>query len=129
MTAVVHCLFVISLSIPFGGDATSSPSIVVEGRVWQSLVDHNIVRRSTVESLRYSLVIETDPFFFPGDEEDLDEEPETTDDPKDGWVTLSPTFAPSSIPSDAPSLSPTVWDIDKNGGCRQGHQGRRWMSD
>ena len=26
------------------------------------------------------------------------------------------------IPSDAPSLAPTMWDIDRNGGCRQGHE-------
>ena len=49
----------------------------VEGRVWQTIVDHNIVRRSTVESLRYSIPIESDPFFFPEDiavEEDDEED-------------------------------------------------------
>mmetsp|Transcript_21649 Transcript_21649/g.51137 ORF Transcript_21649/g.51137 Transcript_21649/m.51137 type:complete len:411 (+) Transcript_21649:243-1475(+) len=103
------------------GVTTSNSVLFAEARVWQTIVDHNIVRRSTTETLRYSLVIEIDPFLFPGDEE-ADEIPEGEDPSKDVWVTLAPTIAPSMVPSDAPSLVPTVWDIDRNGGCRQGQQ-------
>lgn len=91
----------------------------MEGRQWQSIVDYNIDRKSNIDGRRYQLKIEADPFFFP---QDIVDEDIITDAPQANvWVTLSPTLAPSSLPSDSPSLTPTAWDIDKNGGCRSGH--------
>jgi hypothetical protein len=93
----------------------------VQARQWQSIIEHNIYKKSNIEKNRYSLKIEEDPFFFP---EDIPADGDVpTMSPKgDKWVTLSPTNAPSSVPSDSPSLAPTEWDISLNGGCRFGHE-------
>lgn len=107
------------LALAFLAIVSLLPSLC-QARVWQTVIDHNIVRRSTVESLRYSIPIEADPFFFPQDGLDEDDDDEPVPRPSEAWVTLAPTVAPSSVPSDAPSLTPTAWDIDLNGGCRQG---------
>jgi hypothetical protein len=64
-------------------------------------------------------MIETNPFYFSS--EDSDESP-TIAPANSDWVTLPPTLQPSSAPSDMPSMAPTTWDIDRNGGCRQGHE-------
>ncbi|KAL3912377.1 MAG: hypothetical protein SGILL_006907, partial [Bacillariaceae sp.] len=72
---------------------------------------------SNIDSRRYELKIETNPFYFP---EGGDGSP-TIAPANSDWVTLPPTAQPSSVPSDAPSLIPTQWDIALNGGCRLGH--------
>jgi len=93
----------------------------VECRQWQSIVDHDTVRKSNIDSSRYELKIEADAFFYPGDKSPTDiptEAPQA--DANKVWTTLSPTTSPSSLPSDGPSMEPTEWDIERNGGCRNG---------
>lgn len=91
---------------------------VAEGRQWQSIIDHSIPRKSNIDNRRYELIIEVDPFYFPNE----GKESPTLAPANSDWVTLPPTTQPSMIPSDMPSLSPTMWDIERNGGCRQGHE-------
>ena len=93
----------------------------VECRKWQSIVDHDIVRKSNIDSSRYELKIEINPFFYPGDEipTDIPTEAPQADAIK-VWTTLSPTTSPSLLPSDGPSMEPTEWNIERNGGCRNG---------
>jgi hypothetical protein len=111
------CIQAIGFAVVVGSSSQMS-TLLVEGRQWQTIIEHSIYRRSNIDSRRYELTIEADPFYFPGNEIDS-----PTESPKvDSWVTLSPTFAPSSVPSDSPSLSPTAWDIEQNGGCRFGHE-------
>jgi hypothetical protein len=95
--------------------------VVVDGRTWQAVIDHSIYQKSNIDSRRYELKIEQDPFYYPGDLP-LDTESPTVSPGTDKWVTLSPTQLPSSVPSDSPSLMPTEWSIELNGGCRQGLQ-------
>jgi hypothetical protein len=99
---------------------SSSSSSFVEARQWQSAIEHNIYRKYNIEKSRYSLKIEDDPFFFP---EDVDSDDVPTIAPQGGkWVTLPPTVAPSDVPSDMPSFAPSEWNIERNGGCRYGHE-------
>eukprot|EP00534_Pseudo-nitzschia_fraudulenta_P003195 CAMPEP_0201135256 /NCGR_PEP_ID=MMETSP0850-20130426/54039_1 /ASSEMBLY_ACC=CAM_ASM_000622 /TAXON_ID=183588 /ORGANISM="Pseudo-nitzschia fraudulenta, Strain WWA7" /LENGTH=67 /DNA_ID=CAMNT_0047406399 /DNA_START=15 /DNA_END=215 /DNA_ORIENTATION=+ len=43
-------------------------SVSVNCRQWQSIVDHDIIRKSDIDSSRYELIIEADPFFFAGEQ-------------------------------------------------------------
>jgi len=93
----------------------------VECREWQYIVDHDIIRKSNIESSRYELKIEADPYFFPEDKSPTDiptESPRA--DTTQVRTTVSPTASISLMPSDAPSLLPTEWDIEQKGACRNG---------
>ena len=93
----------------------------VECREWQSIVDHDIIRKSNIDSSRYELKIESDPFFYPEDKSPTDIPTESPHaDIARVWTTVGPTESPSFLPSDGPSLGPTEWDIERNGGCRNG---------
>jgi len=93
----------------------------VECREWQYIVDHDIIRKSNIESSRYELKIEADPYFPLENKIPTDIPTESPrDDTTQVWTTLSPTASPSFLPSDGPSLLPTEWDIQQKGGCRNG---------
>jgi hypothetical protein len=65
----------------------------VNCRQWQTIVDHDIVRKSNTDTDRYSLKLEADPFFFPGDGGAANVPSEA---PKaDSWTTFGPTSATS----------------------------------
>jgi hypothetical protein len=98
-----------------------TPVVVVESRQWQAIIDHSIYQKSNIDSRRYEIKLEQDPFYYPGDYYPDDESP-TVSPVSNKWVTLSPTVSPSAFPSDSPSLMPTGWSIELNGGCRQGHE-------
>jgi len=101
--------------------------ILVEGRDWQSIVGHTIVRKSNLDSNQYELKLEADPFFDP-EEHAISKNP-PTNAPMDSlhatieqvvWMTLRLTASPSLLPSDAPPLMPTDWTIERNGSCQEG---------
>jgi hypothetical protein len=101
-----------------------------EGRNYLSVIDHDIYQRSNIDTDRYQLKIEMDPFFYPGAEKESEAPLEPTQAPySQVWITPSPTENPSSIPSDFPSLAPTAptpapskreENTDGNGGCLAG---------
>lgn len=93
----------------------------VIGRQWQTVIDHNIHRKSNIDYRRYELKIEADPY-YQVDGPPLEGDSPTLTPGHDGWVTLSPTLEPSAVPSDSPSIMPSEWDIEQNGGCRYGHE-------
>mmetsp|Transcript_27665 Transcript_27665/g.60925 ORF Transcript_27665/g.60925 Transcript_27665/m.60925 type:complete len:380 (-) Transcript_27665:2049-3188(-) len=96
----------------------------VQCRQWQSIVNHDIIRKSNIDSRRYELEIEFDPFFYPGDKSPTEIPTETPQAPTPQaskvWTTVSPTMSPSVVPTDGPSMQPTEFDIERNGGCRNG---------
>ncbi|KAG7360139.1 hypothetical protein IV203_035238 [Nitzschia inconspicua] len=110
-----------SLTSFFAVAVLVTPTFVVQGRQWHTIIDHTIYRKSNIDKRRFELTIEQNPFFFPGDSS-VEEESPTVSPGINAWVTLSPTLAPSSVPSDVPSFTPTEWSIELNGGCRQGHE-------
>jgi hypothetical protein len=105
-------------------------AISAEARQWQDIISHEIYSQPNIDSDRYQLKIELDPFFYP------DENPvEMAPSPQPHThvlVTASPTMVPSSIPSDFPSLAPSgqtgptaspttrAQNVDGNGGCHEG---------
>jgi len=96
-------------------------SVSVKCRQWQSIVDHDIVFKSNIDSSRYELKIESDPFFYPGDKSPTDI---PTEAPKADaikvWTTVGPTAPPSMVPIDGTSIEPTDFTIEQNDGCRNG---------
>jgi len=92
-----------------------------ESREWQSLVNHDIVRKSNVDSRRYEFSIEADPFFYPGDKSPT-EIPTEPPQVQKVWTTFSPTKSPSSSSTEGPTMTPTVLDAELNGGCRGGQK-------
>lgn len=101
----------------------------VAGRTWRDVIDRNIYSQIHLDTERYQLKIELDPFFRVDDAIDMAPTPLPV---SSTWVdagTPSPTDSPSAFPSDMPSLSPTAptsapstrdQNIDGNGGCVEG---------
>ena len=97
-------------------------SVSVNCRQWQSIVDHDIIRKSDIDSSRYELIIEADPFFFAGEQgaTDIPTIAEPIEDQNKAWTTLGPTMSPTAVPTKSATLSPTEFDVALNGGCRKG---------
>jgi hypothetical protein len=81
-------------------------SVRVKSRQWQSIVDHDIIRKSNIDSSRYELKIEVDPFFYPGEEVNK------------VWTPVSSTASPSMVPA----AKPTEISIEQNGICGNGNK-------
>jgi len=92
-------------------------SVRVKSRQWQSIVDHEIIRKSNIDSSRYELKIEVDPFFYPGEESvtDIPTEPQTAEAIK-AWTPVASIASPSMVPA----AKPTETIIEQNGVCGNG---------
>lgn len=102
-------------------------SVKVQSRQWQSIVNHDIARKSNIDSNRYELKIEVDPFFFAGDPSPTEiptEAPKT--ETKKAWTTVAPEKSSSMLSSKPtmytgkPTMSPTKFNTEQNGGCGHG---------
>lgn len=115
-------------------------------RQWQSIIDYDIVHKSNIDSSRYELKIEADPFFSAEDKSSMgipSESPKAV--PNNFWTTTSPTSATSwssTSWSSSSTLSPmkffpelnnnqnddtlssmtTESSIEHNVGCENGHK-------
>lgn len=100
----------------------------VDARSWQDVVDRSIYLQPQLDSDRFQLKIELDPFFKPQEATVVSPTPEPV---ANTWVAASaaPTEVPTAMPSNLPSLSPTAItaaptlrseNVDGNGGCREG---------
>eukprot|EP00536_Pseudo-nitzschia_multiseries_P000099 jgi/Psemu1/282090/fgenesh1_pg.2_\ len=95
----------------------------VESREWQSIVNHDIVVKSNVDSRRYELAIESDPLLFPGDKSHTEIPTEPPQAQQKVWTTFSPTKSPSKpavIATSGPTTKPTEFNVELNGGCGAG---------
>lgn len=101
-----------------------------EARQWTDLIDKSIYLQPQLDTSRYQLKIELDPF-FDTEGEDYGASVPTAQPVTSNWIgkSESPTMSPSVMPSDAPSSTPTAptaapttreENIDGNGGCQEG---------
>lgn len=96
-------------------------TVSVKCRQWQAIIDHDILRKSNIDSSRYELKIETDPFFYPGEKSPTDiptEAPKA--DVTKVWTTMSPATSPSVGFIDDISPTPIELAIEQNGACKSG---------
>ena len=92
-------------------------SATVKSRQWQSIVDHDIIRKSNIDSSRYELKIEVDPFFYPGEESvtDIPTEPQKAE-VINAWTSVASIASSSTVPV----ARPTQAIIEQNGVCGNG---------
>lgn len=96
-------------------------TVRVKCRQWQAIIDHDILRKSNIDSSRYELKIETDPFYYPGEKSPTDiptEAPKA--DVTKVWTTMSPTTSPSVGSIDGISTTPIELAIKQNDACKNG---------
>ncbi|VEU39764.1 unnamed protein product [Pseudo-nitzschia multistriata] len=94
----------------------------VQGRQWQSIVNHDIVDKSNIDSSRYELAIEIAPLFNPEEKSPTEiptEAPKVTTTTV--WTAGVPTSSPTkTLPTNGPTLVPTAFSPQNNGGCQEG---------
>eukprot|EP00934_Nitzschia_sp_Nitz4_P009356 Nitzschia sp. Nitz4//scaffold264_size26629//4378//5379//NITZ4_008231-RA/size26629-processed-gene-0.50-mRNA-1//1//CDS//3329544788//9346//frame0 len=95
---------------------------VAEARTWTSVIDRSIYLQPQLDTSRYQLKTELDPFYK------ADEEIEFSPTASPYW-SPAPTSMPSASPTNVPSSSPTaptaapttrVDYVEGNGGCAEG---------